>query len=93
MIICLLLIAMNLLVISGGADNNDKIVITLSNFGPRWDINQDGIEDTYDISILVSHYGMSGPPSWIGADVNEDGYVDTYDASIEVTHYGQRWLS
>ena len=92
-VICLLLIAMNMLVITGGADNNDNITINLSYYGPTWDINNDGILDTYDISMLVAEYGSSGEPHWLRSDVNSDGVIDTYDVAIEVAHYGQRWLS
>lgn len=84
---------MNLLVISGGADNNDKIVITLEFYGPDWDINHDGICDTYDVSLLVGYYGDTGQPHWIRSDINRDGVIDTYDVSILVGHYGDRWLT
>ena len=97
-IVCLFLITTTLgtklLVISGGADDlSQNITINIAFYGPSWDINHDGVEDTYDISLLVSNYGLSGLPGWIRSDVNGDGTIDTYDVSIEVTHYGQAWIS
>ena len=88
-IICLLLIA-NTLVITGGADEN--ITITITYYGPDWDITHDGICDTYDVSSLVGSYGDTGDPHWIRQDINRDGVVDTYDVSLIVAHYGDTWL-
>ena len=92
-ILCLLLITINVFVITGGADNNDTVVITLSFFGPRWDIDGNGICNTYDVSTLVGDYGATGSPEWIRSDIDGDGAVSTYDVSILVGHYGGSWLS
>ena len=90
--ICLFLIA-NALVITGGADDNDTIIINIHNFGPRWDINQDGICDGFDVSMLVAHYKETGSPGWLSADINLDGIIDTYDVSAIVNHFGESWIS
>ena len=60
---------------------------------PRWDINQDGIVDMYDISIVCALYG-STPESanWNPqADVNSDERVDLRDVVLVAVHYGERY--
>ena len=56
-----------------------------------WDINEDRTIDTYDVSLLVTHYGntlVAGSQGW---DINNDGVVDTYDVSGLVSHYGETY--
>jgi len=59
---------------------------------PPWDLNQDGVVDYLDASILVNDYGKSGPAGWIMADIDDNGIVNYLDASILVTHYGESYL-
>ena len=52
---------------------------------PTGDLNQDGIVDSIDISILVSNWNTSDPTS----DINNDGIVDSLDLSILVSNWGE----
>lgn len=52
------------------------------------DINQDGIVDTIDLSILSTNYGKSGI-NYFGGDLNQDGKVDIRDLSILASNYGK----
>ena len=44
------------------------------------DINEDGVTDIYDFSIMMSQWGSVGPN--LSADLNRDGIVDEYDFSL-----------
>jgi len=57
--------------------------------GCPWDLNDDGVVNYLDASILVYNYGSSGAPGWIPSDINEDGTVNYLDASILIEHYGE----
>jgi hypothetical protein len=79
------------------ADDNDDVVVTLSFYGPNWDINHDGDTNYLDVSSLVSHYGDTAPPrprneSQYRYDINGDGVVNYLDVSSLVSHYGEGWL-
>ena len=52
---------------------------------PTGDLNQDGIVDSIDLSILVSNWNSSDPNS----DINNDGTVDSLDLSILVSNWGE----
>lgn len=52
---------------------------------PEADLNQDGIVDVLDLSILVSNWGTNNPE----VDLNDDGIVDVLDLSILVSSWGQ----
>ena len=56
-----------------------------------WDINEDKTIDTYDVSLLVAHYGASLIAGSQGWDIDNSGVVDTYDVSGLVSHYGQMY--
>jgi len=71
---------------------SENIIITLDYYGPLWDINHDGVTNYLDASLLVLHYGESGPAGWIREDINEDGTVNYLDASIFIAHYGETWV-
>ena len=59
---------------------------------PPWDINQDGVVNYLDVSLLVNHYGDTGTPGWIPEDINQDGIVNYLDVSLLVNHYGESYL-
>ena len=52
---------------------------------PTGDLNQDGIVDSIDLSILVSNWNTADPDS----DINNDGIVDSIDLSILVGNWGE----
>jgi hypothetical protein len=51
------------------------------------DVNGDGIVDVYDLSILLSQWGLTGGAT---ADINLDGRVDIFDLSMLLSQWGQR---
>ena len=52
---------------------------------PTGDLNQDGIVNAFDLSILVSRWNTADPD----ADLNNDGIVDSLDLSILVSSWGE----
>jgi len=56
------------------------------------DINGDGIVDIFDLSILLSSYGITHTICSTNAsytcDLNGDGKVDILDLSVLLSHYG-----
>jgi hypothetical protein len=93
--ICITLIMLSILMVAFalpcGADGNDSVIITIDFYGPTWDINNDGITDALDVSLLVAHYGEEGTPGWIPEDINKNGIVDAFDVSYLVASYGETW--
>lgn len=82
------------------ADDSDDVIVTLSFYGPYWDINHDGDTNYLDVSSLVSHYGDTGIPprpsrnnSVYRWDITGDGVVNYLDVSSLVSHYGEEWLT
>lgn len=56
---------------------------------PRWDVNEDGIVNVLDITLIGQNYGMTYTgdlPRW---DVNQDGVVNILDLSIVSSHMGE----
>jgi len=49
------------------------------------DINNDGVVNVFDLSILLSKWGTSNA----AADLNSDGSVNVFDLSTLLSHWGQ----
>ena len=57
---------------------------------PPWDINQDGIVDIFDLSLVGQKYGQLVPPN-SNVDVNGDGNVNILDLVIVGQHFGEEY--
>jgi hypothetical protein len=91
-LIVLTLIGLNAIPFSS-ADSIQILEIDLYTYGPRWDINNDGIADTLDVSLLTNEYGNeSATPGWIREDIVENAKVDIEDISMYTKHHGESWL-
>lgn len=67
--------------------NRGQVRIYLQPFGsaPKpGDLNNDGIVNAQDLSLLLSNYGTNNSTG----DVNKDGTVNAIDLSILLSHYG-----
>jgi hypothetical protein len=49
------------------------------------DLNNDGVVDVFDLSILLSNWNSTTKPAY---DLNANGTVDIFDLSILLSHYG-----
>lgn len=60
------------------------------NFNP-YDLNQDGIVDIIDVSIVALAFGSTpSKPNWNPrADVNYDGIIDIFDLVAVTIHFGE----
>lgn len=52
------------------------------------DLNQDGIVNVFDLSILLSHWGQTSATQCQG-DINQDGTVNIFDLSIMLSNWGE----
>jgi hypothetical protein len=52
---------------------------------PQGDLNNDGVVNSTDLSLLLGHYATTDP----SADINNDGVVNLTDLSTLVGHYGE----
>ncbi len=50
------------------------------------DLNNDGVIDLSDLSILLTHFGSTGGPA--DGDINGDGNIDLIDLSMMLTVFG-----
>ena len=53
---------------------------------PAWDVNQDGVVNILDLTLVASHFGEKGD---IAADVNRDGVVNILDLTLVAGHFGE----
>jgi hypothetical protein len=76
--------------ISDGTEEvSSSSTITITDLQPRWDVNEDGIVNVLDITLVGQNYGMAYTtdlPRW---DVNQDGTVNIQDLSIVSGHFGE----
>lgn len=52
------------------------------------DANGDGAVNFVDLNIVLTEYGMSGPPGSLPGDLSGDGAVDFNDLNIVLTRFG-----
>ncbi len=55
----------------------------------RGDIDNNGVIDIFDYSLLVVNYGKEGEPGKVAGDLDCNGKVNIFDFSILLTHYGE----
>ena len=76
----------------------DRGVITVSGFrfgvyqlaAPvrrPWDVNRDGVVDIFDLVLVGSHFGQTGPG--IPGDINRDEVVNIIDLVLVGSHFGE----
>ncbi|AFV22940.1 hypothetical protein Mpsy_0731 [Methanolobus psychrophilus R15] len=75
------------------SDGNSQVsqthTIMILDVHPRWDVNQDGVVNILDITLVGQNYGNTYSedlPRW---DVNQDGIVNVQDLSIVAAHFGE----
>nr|WP_245250151.1 putative Ig domain-containing protein [Methanolobus bombayensis] len=73
----------------GTEEISSSSTITITDLQPRWDVNEDGVVNVLDITLVGQNYGESYEtdlPRW---DVNQDGTVNIQDLSIVSGHFGE----
>lgn len=67
----------------------DASVPVVSSF--PWDVNNDGIVNIFDLVVVASEFGRSGPD--LRGDVNEDDVVNVFDLVAVGLHFGERTVT
>ncbi|WP_406661237.1 right-handed parallel beta-helix repeat-containing protein [Methanolobus sp. ZRKC3] len=73
----------------GMGDVSSTHTITITDLHPRWDVNEDGLVNVLDLTMIAQNYGStytSNLPRW---DVNQDGIVNVLDLSLLASHFGE----
>ncbi|MDG6221197.1 MAG: Ig-like domain-containing protein, partial [Candidatus Thermoplasmatota archaeon] len=77
-------------IVTDGIDEVSAMhTITVTDLHPRWDVNQDGVVNILDITLVAQNYGITYEdelPRW---DVNQDGVVNIQDLSIVAGRFGE----
>jgi len=77
-------------IVSDGIDEvSASRTISITELHPRWDVNEDGIVNILDITLVCQNYGATYTgdlPRW---DVNQDGVVNIQDLSIISGRFGE----
>jgi len=63
--------------------------ITITDVHPRWDVNQDGVVNILDITLVGQNYGRTYTDTLPRWDVNQDGIVNVQDMSIVAGRFGE----
>jgi len=74
----------------GYLTDSEDITITVNNTIPRWDVNEDGVVDIFDLVEVGQHFNESfASPPYPRYDVNQDGVVDIGDVTLVGQHFGE----
>jgi hypothetical protein len=70
--------------VSDGIKEVKKVnTVYINDYHSPWDINEDGIVDIFDITLIAQHYGeiytKKPYPRW---DVNQDGVINITDLDL-----------
>ncbi len=66
----------------------DLFDIVVEVAAPPWDVNQDGVTDAADVTLVRKARGQS-PPRNPRTDVNKDGVVNEKDVAVVTAHLGE----
>jgi hypothetical protein len=64
-------------------------VITVVNIYPSYDVNEDGVVDILDVTLVVENYGTTTTKPYPRYDINADGIVDVLDLDCVASHFGE----
>jgi len=65
------------------------ISVYINNASPRYDVNEDGIVDIGDITIIGQHFNEVTTPPYPRYDVNMDSVVNIADMAVAGQHFGE----
>ncbi|WP_082093090.1 PKD domain-containing protein [Methanosarcina siciliae] len=63
--------------------------IYINNYHPRWDVNQDGVVNILDITVIAQNYGSSTVKPYPRWDVNQDGVINIQDLTLAGYYFGE----
>jgi hypothetical protein len=80
----------NISVSDGTEMVSKRISVYINNASPRYDVNEDGIVDIGDITIIGQHFNELTTPPYPRYDVNMDNVVNIADMAIAGQHFGEK---
>ena len=76
--------------VSDGIDEvKEQHTIFINNYHPRWDVNEDGIVNILDITIIAQKYGSETKKPYPRWDVNQDGVINIQDLTLAGYYFGE----
>jgi len=66
------------------------ITVQINNAYPRYDVNQNGVVDIGDITLIGQHFNAKVTPPYPFYDVNMDGVVNIADIVLAAQRFGDR---
>ncbi|MCX9084879.1 MAG: cohesin domain-containing protein [Candidatus Methanoperedens sp.] len=68
---------------------SETIMVYINNYYPRYDINQDGVVDIGDLTVIGQYFNEDVTHPYPRYDVNMDGKVNIMDIVLAAGHYGE----
>ena len=65
------------------------ITVQINNVYPRYDVNENGVVDIGDLTLIGQHFNEKVTPPYPGYDVNMDGVVNIADIVLAAQHFGE----
>lgn len=76
--------------VSDGIDEvKEQHTIFINNYHPRWDVNEDGIVNILDITIIAQNYGSETKKPYPRWDINQDGVINIQDLTLAGYYFGE----
>jgi hypothetical protein len=79
----------NISVSDGIATSNSAFTIYVNNVYPRYDVNDNGVVDIGDLTIIGQHFNEIVSAPYPRYDVNMDGVVDVLDIALTAQYMGE----
>jgi len=79
----------NISVSDGIATSNSTLTIYINNVYPRYDVNENGVVDIGDLTIIGQHFNEIVSTPYPRYDVNSDGVVDVLDITLTAQYFGE----
>lgn len=79
----------NITVGDGIANSNSTFTIYINNVYPRYDVNENGVVDIGDLTLIGQHFNEIVSVPYPRYDVNSDGVVDVLDITLTAQYFGE----
>ena len=73
----------------GSATDIENVMITVNNVYPRYDVDENGVVDIWDLAIIGQYFHETVNAPYPRYDVTNDGVVDILDITITAQHFGE----
>jgi len=67
-----------------------KADVSVENPARPWDVNNDGVVNIFDLSLVARYFGLPIPLDLeINPDINRDGIVNIFNFTFVAMHFGE----